>query len=254
VNSQPNERSAERVRGLSFGSVAELYERYRLDYPREIVDAVVRHAGRPVRSALEVGAGTGKATRLFASRGIEVTALEPNAEMARVLATTTRGMPVQPVITTLERLETAGRFDLVYAAAAWHWTDPATRWTRAVELLVPAGVLALFGRPAEPADPDLLAAIDEIEKQVLSDDPAVGHPWSIDEMACVDGLIESVQVDLPCLVTTTAADFVGRLATVSAYLMLDPEARADALRRIRAVLPDRFAVDATVQLSLARRV
>jgi len=155
---------------------------------------VVRHAGLPVRSALEVGAGTGKATRLFASRGIEVTALEPNAAMARVLATTTRGMPVQPVITTLERLETAGRFDLVYAAAAWHWTDPATRWTRAVELLVPAGVLALFGRPAEPADPDLLAAIDEIEKQVLSDDPAVGHPWSIDEMACVDGLIESVQV------------------------------------------------------------
>ncbi len=73
-------------------------------------------------------------------------------------------------------------------------------------------------------------------------------------MACVDGLIESVLVDLPCLVTTTAADFVGRLATVSAYLMLDPEARADALRRIRAVLPDRFAVDATVQLSLARRV
>jgi len=71
---------------LSFGSVAELYERYRLDYPGEIVDAVVRHAGRPVRSALEVGAGTGKATRLFASRGIEVTALEPNAAMARVLA------------------------------------------------------------------------------------------------------------------------------------------------------------------------
>lgn len=36
--------------------------------------------------------------------------------------------------------------------------------------------------------------------------------------------------------------------------MLSPQARAEALRRIRAVLPDRFDVDATVQLSLARRV
>jgi SAM-dependent methyltransferase len=253
VTSRPNERSAGPARALSFGSVAELYERYRLDYPGEIVDAIVHHAGRPVRSALEVGAGTGKATRLFASRGIDVTALEPDAAMARVLATTTRGMPVRPVIATFERLETSARFDLVYAAAAWHWTDPATRWARAVELLIPGGVLALFGRPPEPADPGILAAVDEIEKQVLPQGPAVGHPWSIDEMAGVDGLIDSVQLDLACLVTTTAADFVGRLSTVSAYLMLETDARGDALRRIRAVLPDRFAVDATVHLSLARR-
>lgn len=73
-------------------------------------------------------------------------------------------------------------------------------------------------------------------------------------MASVAGLIDSVQLDLPSLVTTTGEAFVGRLATVSAYLMLTPDARADALRRIRAVLPDRFVLDATVHLSLAKRV
>ena len=111
----------------------------------------------------------------------------------------------------------------------------------------------LASGPSEPADPDILAAVDEIEKQVLTDDPAVGHPFSIDDIAGVDGLIESVQLDLPCLVTLTAAEFVGRLATVSAYLMLAPDVRAGALRRIRAALPDHFAVDATVHLFLARR-
>ncbi len=252
--SQPSEQSAELVRGLSFGSVANQYERYRLDYPDELVDVVVQYAGRPLRSALEVGAGTGKATRLLASRGIEVTALEPDAEMAHVLERTTRGLPAEPVVTTFEEFSTACHFDLVYAAAAWHWTDPASRWARAVEMLVPGGVLALFGRPAELKDPDLLAAVDEIEKQVLPDDDrAVIYPWSVEDMAAADGLIDAAQRDLPAVVTTTAADFLGRLATVSAYLMLSPQARADALHRVRAVLPDLFDIDATVQLSLARR-
>jgi len=35
--------------------------------------------------------------------------------------------------------------------------------------------------------------------------------------------------------------------------MLDPRTRADALHRIREVIPERFDIDATVQLSMARR-
>ena len=243
------------VRGLLFGSVAERYERYRLDYPNELVDAVLRYAGRPVRTALEVGAGTGKATRPFAARGIEVTALEPDPDMARVLARVTHGLPVKPVTTTFEDFRTESRFDLVYAAAAWHWTSPATRWTQAVELLVPGGVLALFGAPAELKDPELFAAVDGIEKRVLpEDDPLDLHPWSIEELAAADGVADVEHRELAYVATTTAADFLGRLATVSAYLKLAPEQRADALRQVGAVLPDHVEIDTTVQLSLARRV
>lgn len=50
------------LRSLSFGSVANQYERYRPDYPDGLVEAVEQYAGRPLGSALEVGAGTGKAT------------------------------------------------------------------------------------------------------------------------------------------------------------------------------------------------
>ena len=132
-----------------FGSVAESYERYRLDYSNNLVDTILAYASRPMHSALEVGAGTGKATRAFALRGIEVIALEPDADMARVLKKATRGLPVRPVVATLEQFRADSRFDLVFAAAAWHWTSVATRWTQAVELLVLGGVLALVGRPAE---------------------------------------------------------------------------------------------------------
>jgi SAM-dependent methyltransferase len=238
-----------------FGSVAESYERYRLDYPNNLVDTVLAYAGRPVHLALEVGAGTGKATRAFASRGIEVIALEPDADMARVLKKATRGLTVRPVVATLEQFRADSRFDLVFAAAAWHWTSAATRWTQAVELLAPGGVLALFGRPAELKDPNLFAAVEEIEKRVLSSgDPADVHPWSIEEMAAADGFADVEQRDLSFVATTTAADFVGRLSTVSAYLMLGPRERAEALRQVRAVLPDQVEIDNTLQLSLARRV
>ena len=53
-------------RALSFGSVAAAYERFRPGYPDALVDQVLTYAGRPVRTALEIGAGTGKATRAFA--------------------------------------------------------------------------------------------------------------------------------------------------------------------------------------------
>jgi hypothetical protein len=75
----------------------------------------------------------------IASRGVEVTAVEPDAEMAELLARTTQGLPVEPVVVTFERFYTEWRFDLMYAAAAWHWTNPRTRWAKVVELLVPAG-------------------------------------------------------------------------------------------------------------------
>ncbi len=72
-------------RALSFGSTASAYERFRPGYPDDLVDAVLAYAGRPVGSALEIGAGTGKATRLFAARGITMTATEPDPAMLREL-------------------------------------------------------------------------------------------------------------------------------------------------------------------------
>jgi trans-aconitate methyltransferase len=68
-------------RALSFGVMAEAYERFRPGYPVELVDMVMAYAGQPVRTALEIGAGTGKATRLFAQRGVMVTATEPDGAM-----------------------------------------------------------------------------------------------------------------------------------------------------------------------------
>lgn len=250
-------------RRLLFGSVAEDYERYRLGYPEELADLIWAYAGRPVRTALEVGAGTGKATRLVAGRGAAVTALEPDPDMFAVLTRTTAELPVTAVCTGFEHFEefdTDERFDLLFAAAAWHWTDPDTRYRRAARLLAPGGVFACFGRPADLADPDLAARVDELERRFGPDAPAstwTDHPvgemsWPGQEMQDVEILHDVEEHDLPGDCTVAADEYVGRLATVSAYLMLSESARSEALAEIRAVLPDRVRLDTSVRVHLAR--
>jgi hypothetical protein len=50
-------------RALSFGVMAEAYERFLPGYPVELFDMVMTYADQPVRTALEIGAGTGSSSR-----------------------------------------------------------------------------------------------------------------------------------------------------------------------------------------------
>jgi SAM-dependent methyltransferase len=239
---------------LVFGSAADDYERYRPEYPVDLINAVLAYAKRPVHTALEVGAGTGKATRLIAARGVNVTALEPDREMAGVLMRATRDLPVEVVIATLEQFRLERKVDLVFAAAAWHWTDPSTRWATAVQLLGPGGILALFGIPGDLTNQRVLQTVDDIERRLLpSETRTHGWPWSFDEVRRTDGLTDVTEVEFPCSIVSTADDFVGRLGTVSSYLELDAGRRHDALQEVRAALPDHVEIDATAHLVLARR-
>jgi len=128
--------------GLVFGEVAEQYDRARPSYPDALFDTVIAHGGLVAGdAALEVGAGTGKATRGFLTRGLRVHALEPSPGMAAVL----RGHGVEVEATTFEAWPLrAGAFPLVYAAQAWHWVQSDDRYEKAAAALAPGGTIALF--------------------------------------------------------------------------------------------------------------
>lgn len=251
-------------RGLTFGSAAEHYERYRPGYPQEVADLVLRTEGRPVTTAIEIGAGTGKATRLFAAQGISVTAVEPDPLMREVLTRVTAGLPVTVVGCTLETLplEAATPVDLLYAAAAWHWTDPTTRWQRAAQLVVGGGVFASFGGPMDLADRDLAAQVRAVRAEFMdtddvpqpAGDPAVSHlQWPGTELLESPWFTDVEEHALPSTSTMTADDFVGLLATVSAYLILPESDRLPLLARIRRTLPDHLEVSRDLVVHRARR-
>ncbi|WP_116203921.1 class I SAM-dependent methyltransferase [Amycolatopsis circi] len=248
-------------RALIFGSVAQAYERFRPGYPAELAEKVLDYAGAPVADALEIGAGTGKMTRLFAGRGIAVTATDPDPAM---LAELREHVPAEVVTRqgALEDLRPDRQYGLVYSASALHWTDPAGRWPRIAALLAPGGVFASFGGPVRLADPVVRKAIDEARAEFV-ESAGVPSPdgtppenelqWPGTELER-SGLFADVrQVVVQQRVTLSADDLIGLFSTVSAYLMLPISVREQAFQRIRKVLPDTVELVSDHTAHLARR-
>src|SRR5271156_54890 len=65
-----------------FTGLAETYAKFRPSYPAHGIDFIMARCGLGQRSLLvDVGCGTGIASRLFVARGINVVGIEPNTEM-----------------------------------------------------------------------------------------------------------------------------------------------------------------------------
>ncbi|MGW6280047.1 class I SAM-dependent methyltransferase [Kribbella sp. NPDC055071] len=242
--------------------MAGAYERFRLGYPVELLELVTAYAGGPVRTALEIGAGTGKATRLFAGGGIAVTATEPDAAMLAELRKHSTAN-VTPVQAAFEDLPLDTSYDLVYSAAALHWTNPDGRWERMAELVRPGGVFTSFGVPVGLADPALREAARAARAPYLDDDGVPspdGTPedrlmrWPGTELEQSEWFTDVRQVDLERRVTVTAEDYVGQLSTVSAYVLLEPADRDEVFRRTLEALPKTVELDAQIHVHLARRL
>ncbi|MFC6565920.1 class I SAM-dependent methyltransferase [Actinoplanes utahensis] len=241
--------------------MAEIYERFRPGYPAELAGTVLAFAGRPVRTALEIGSGTGKATRLFARAGPTVTATEPDPSM---LAELRRHVPpsVRTIRAAFEDLALDERFDLVYAAAALHWTAPDGRWPRMAALIEPGGVFASFGGPVQLTDPAVEKAVHAARAPFLDRDdvpspdgtpPENDMQWPGTELQVSEWFTDVRQLVFPQRLTLTAADYTGHLSTLSAYLQLPPATRTEALTRIERTLPPTVEISADVITHLARR-
>lgn len=136
-----------RERRLVFGEVADLYDQHRPAYPVRLIDDLADLAELDGSQAvLEVGAGTGKATLMFAARGIPVVAVEPSVEMAAIARRNCSAYPgVGIELSDFEHWDPGGRrFPLLFSAQAWHWVQPAAGYAAAQQALAKHGILAAF--------------------------------------------------------------------------------------------------------------
>ncbi|MFI5934604.1 class I SAM-dependent methyltransferase [Actinoplanes sp. NPDC051494] len=129
-----------------FGQDAELYDRSRPGYPERMFADLAELAGLTAHSrVLEIGCGTGQATRALALLGCTVVGVELSSAMAAVARRNLAGFPgVTVEIGAFEDwTPPVAPFDLVLAATAFHWVDPAVRVRKAAEVLRPGGALAV---------------------------------------------------------------------------------------------------------------
>ena len=126
--------------GRVFNEVPELYDRVRPTYPRELFTDLVGITGLDKQSSvLEIGCGTGQATRSLAGLGGSVTAVELGADMAALARQRLAAFDnVEVETSSFEGWDDRGRcFDLLVAASSWHWVDPSVGWRRAHDVLQP---------------------------------------------------------------------------------------------------------------------
>ena len=123
----------------SFERAAEAYEQARPDYPDALLDLLPIDASATV---LDLGAGTGKLTRVLARRYARVIAVEPLDGMRAILEAVVPG--AEALAGTAEAIPLAdASVDAVFAAAAFHWFANDDAVAEMARVLRPGGVLAL---------------------------------------------------------------------------------------------------------------
>jgi len=257
----------QRERSNVFGEAADQYEAFRPGYPEALVADVLADAGPG--PALEVGAGTGKATVAFAAHGIDLLCLEPDARMAAVLARRVAGFPGVSVVG--DRFETwppDRGYGLLYSAQAWHWIDPGRRTDLAAAALAPGGLLALFWNASLLGDHALQAALVEVDERYWPGGERTAHAYRIDEYPTGAETFEQEWGELALhddarfgelrsrhyrwTLRYSAADYASFLATTSLYRMLEPADRSQALTAVTEVVDAAGGeIEFTVDTSLA---
>ena len=131
---------------VHFDEIVVSYDRARWNYPNELYVDIFEYVGAGSKKALEIGAGTGKATAPFLNAGYNVTAVEMGANMSDFLREKFRDKANFNLITTTfeDALLQDDSYDLVYAASAFHWIDAQVGCPKVLRLLKDGGVFALF--------------------------------------------------------------------------------------------------------------
>lgn len=202
-----------------------------------------------------------------------MTAVEPGVGLA-ALARERSGAGVEIETARFEDWDERGRrFDIVVAASAWHWVDPAVGWRRAHDVLRPGGWLALLGHVVvrRPDEPEVYAETAELHERACPGNPGWGHPPLGDEVRASDtgwgagadpggpgGLFGGPLVRwYPTVQWFDGAGFADLLRSLSLYRDLDHDVRERLLdavaERIRGRMSDHVSRRYLTVLRLGQR-
>lgn len=131
----------------TFNLVPSLYDEIRPDYPEGFLRVVENYAALKADSEIvEVGIGTGQATKYFAGRSYKILGIELGTQLADFAR---EKFKLQPHV-TIENVSFEdwkggdGRFQLFLSAQAFHWINPSYGVGKAASVVRQGGAIALL--------------------------------------------------------------------------------------------------------------
>ena len=235
-------------RSRLFDQQAEAYDRFRPTYPDAVIDELLGPAPAGL-DVLDVGCGTGIASRQMAQRGAKVLGVELAPRMAEIA----RGHGVDVEIAAFEAWDAAGRtFDRVTSAQAWHWLDLLIATAKAASVLRPGGKLCLIWNAGCQPD-DLADALEEVYASVVppgghrlfrgyaasrSSDVKTGLDSEIDAISAVPDFGAPTEKWFPWTRAYQRDEWLAQLVSRSDHAALEPAVRDRLFEAIGAAIDD----------------
>ncbi|HEY7134105.1 MAG TPA: class I SAM-dependent methyltransferase [Acidimicrobiia bacterium] len=244
-------------RALSFGAIAEDYDRFRPGPPAAARDWLLRDR---VVTAVEIGAGTGGLTRLLVEQAARVIAVEPDRRMGAVL---TARVPEASVVTArAEALPVRdGRADALLGSSMWHWVDEERAMAEAARVLRPGGVLGLLWSGPDRSQPWIQELFREARRRAGRRERDGG--WRDDDAArrrrhevhLPDGAPFSTPetMRLEFSITVSTEQLVGMAGTFSGIAVLGDAQRVELRDRMTATVRDHPALGHVDEIELPMR-
>ena len=218
-----------------FAAGADAYERARPGYPPEAVASIVAALDLgPGRILLELGAGTGKLTRLLAPSGSRILALEPVGPLRDRLVATVVG--VELVAGTAESIDLpAGSVDAIVVAQAFHWFDAIRALSEMHRVLRPGGRVALAWNRRDESVPWVRGFGAAVHRASSGEPDTTDVSWreALDRCALFGPWTTTWSRHAQTLTRQGALD---RAASVSYVAAASPELRASVLAEVAAAI------------------
>jgi SAM-dependent methyltransferase len=248
--------SVDPVAAAGFGSSADVYERARPSYPEEAVRWIAERAALGYDSVVaDVGAGTGKLTRLLISTHATVIAVEPIEAMREVLLEQVPGCVVLEGVAEDLPLEDAS-LDAITVAQAFHWFDHAKAIPELHRVLRPGGHLVLIWNSRDMTDP-LQRALEDLLAPLRESAPyQLGGAWRTPlEESRLFGPPQEAQFRIEQQLTVEGVcERVASTSFIAAMQSAQREAVLDEVRTRTAGRDEPFSFPYVTEVYVARRV